>query len=126
KNNFIYVLSPRAGFSVNTLHGCLDKAIAFTDSSVTTDGQNNIATWFWDFGDGQSQTFNAPLPLPVSHVYNTIGNFYPFLKIIDSVGCSDSLISSFPISIGRTVARFFSPNFNTCIGDTVVFRNAST
>ncbi len=125
KNNFIHVFGPIAGFTINAPGGCLNQFVNFTDTSNTF-GSNNIVTWQWNFGDGQSQTFAPPLPMPVTHTYISTGNYYPSLKIIDSKGCSDSIIYAAPVSIYQAVARFFSPNFITCIPDTILFRNPST
>lgn len=126
KINFIHVSYPRAAFAVNALGGCRNKVVNFTDTSGNLFGNSNIATWIWDFGDGQTQSFTAPRIDPVTHVYTTTGYYYPSLKIIDSIGCSDSISYTSPVRIYQPVASFFSPNFNTCINDTVIIRNPST
>lgn len=126
KTNFIRVFSPKAGFAVNAPGGCVNKTVNFTDTSNQTSGNFNIAQWTWDFGDGQTQSFNAPLPNPVTHIYTTTGYYYPSLKIVDSVGCADSVSYTNYTGIYQPAAVFFSPNFNTCIDDTVVIRNPST
>jgi gliding motility-associated-like protein len=125
KDNFIHIVDPKAGFKIEGSGGCLNKVLYFTDTTFTPN-THNLARSTWDFGDGQSQTFLAPFPSTIPHVYTQTGNFYPFLIITDSVGCSDSIIYATPITINQPVARFFSPNYNTCIVDTVVFRNASS
>jgi len=126
KTDFIHVFGPKAGFTINAAGGCLDQAVNFTDTSTTVSGDNNIATWKWDFGDGQTQNYTVPLPVPVPHLYNATGNYYPFLRITDSVGCSDSILYSIPIKINKPVANFYAANFNTCRNDSVLFRNPST
>ncbi len=126
KPNFIHVFGPKAGFTINAPGGCLNQVVNFTDTSTTESGRNNIAEWKWNFGDGQSQNFIAPSPSPVPHIYTTAGSYYPFLKITDSVGCSDSIVYSTPLKINKPFAVFYSPNNNTCINDTIIWSNSST
>ena len=126
KANLIHVYSPVVGFAVNGIGGCRNLPVNFTDTSNARSGDNNIATWIWDFGDGFAQTYNAPLPNPVSHVYSSTGSFYPSLKIIDSAGCADSIAHALPISIYQPAAAFYVSNFNTCINDTLQLHNVST
>ncbi len=126
KTGFIKVYEPHAGFAVTVAGGCLNKPVNFTDTSNYQNGNFNIAKWVWDFGDGQTQTFTAPPPSPVTHIYTDVGYYYPSLKIIDSVGCTDSVSYTNFVGIYQPAASFFSPNFNTCINDTVVLRNPSS
>lgn len=126
KTNFIRVSAPQAGFSVNGGGGCLNKTVNFVDTSFAETGNNNIAQWYWDFGDGTTQSFTAPPPFPVTHIYRNTGSYYPSLIITDSIGCSDSAFYIQPISINQPLASFFAVNFNTCTVDTVIFRNPSS
>ncbi|MES2850596.1 MAG: PKD domain-containing protein [Bacteroidota bacterium] len=121
KANFIHSAAPKAGFAVSVTGGCRNKIVTFTDTSIA-----GIAKCFWDFGDGQTQNFTAPLSNTVAHVYTSAGYYYPSLKVIDSVGCADSISYSTPVRIYQPVANFFSPNYNTCINDTVIIRNPSS
>jgi gliding motility-associated-like protein len=126
KTNYIYVSSPKAGFTAGTTGGCRNKPVSFTNTSVNTSGNNNITNFLWDFGDGQTQSFEAPITNPVLHTYNITGYYYPSLKIIDSVGCADSISFTSPVRIYQPIANFFASNFNTCIVDTLILRNLST
>jgi len=126
KQNYIHVFAPQAGFTINAAGGCQNKAVNFTDTSNGQNGNHNIAKWVWDFGDGITQTYTAPLPSPLPHIYASTGFFYPSLKITDSIGCPDSISYAVPIGIYQPVANFFSPNYNTCINDSVILHNLST
>lgn len=126
KAGFIKVYEPHAGFASNTAGGCQNKNFNFTDTSNFATGIFNISQWIWDFGDGQIQTFNAPPPSPITHIYTEKGYYYPSLKIVDSVGCADSVSYSMPVNIYQPLANFFAANFNTCINDTVIIRNPSS
>jgi gliding motility-associated-like protein len=126
KTNFIQVSVPQAGFSINGGGGCLNKVVNFVDTSFAETGNNNIAQWSWDFGDGSTQSYTVPPPSPVTHIYRNTGSYYPSLIITDSIGCSDTAFNIQPISINQPLASFFAANFNTCTADTVLFRNPSS
>lgn len=58
------MLPPQAAFSMSTSFTC-DGVVAFTDESILYP-----TGWFWDFGDGQTDTAQHPV-----HVYGTDGTF---------------------------------------------------
>ncbi len=126
KNNIIQVNGPKAGYYINALGGCKNQTVNFIDSSKTINNNNNIVTRFWDFGDGQTQTFTGPFPALIPHIYNANGSYYPFLKIIDSSGCSDSIMKLLPLTISKPIAKFFASYAIVCTTDSVIFRNTST
>ncbi len=64
-----YVISPSAPLSV-----------AFTDASTGT-----IASWIWDFGDGDSSTAQHP-----SHTYTTPGTYTVSLTVTGPGGSADT------------------------------------
>lgn len=72
-------LPPVAGFSyvANLL------AVTFTDSS--TDPNNDITTWAWDFGDGNTSTEQSP-----THTYAADGTYTVGLTVTDSEGHTNS------------------------------------
>jgi VCBS repeat-containing protein len=71
--------APQAEFDVH----CTDLTCTFTDKSKDNDG--TIATWHWDFGDGQSSSDQNP-----SHPYGTAGDYHVTLTVTDNDGASDS------------------------------------
>lgn len=126
KNNLVQVFNPKAGYYINTPGGCINNAVNFFDTSNTSGNLFNIKQWDWDFGDGQSAVFNAPIPISISHEYNTTGSYYPILKITDSIGCTDSVRHIQPITITKPVAQFFAVNYLSCTTDTVDYRSLSS
>lgn len=80
---------PSAGFSFDTEQ--LD--VYFTDSSSDSDG--TIASWAWDFGDGNGST----LPDPV-HRYTGDGTYSVTLTVYDNDGGEDSDSQSVAVSDG--------------------------
>ncbi|HEV8454935.1 MAG TPA: PKD domain-containing protein [Gemmatimonadales bacterium] len=71
--------APQAEFEVH----CTDLTCTFTDKSK--DGDGNIASWHWDFGDGQSSSDQNP-----SHLYGTAGSYHVTLTVTDNEGAPDS------------------------------------
>jgi PKD repeat protein len=72
-------VAPEASFStiVN------DLTVSFTDSS--TDGNNNIAQWYWDFGDGNQSSDQHP-----THSYVAGDDYTVSLQVTDSGDLADS------------------------------------
>ncbi|MDC9501635.1 S8 family serine peptidase [Pseudoalteromonas sp. Angola-18] len=66
---------PRAGFDVETQ----GLTVNFTDSS--TDANNDITQWSWEFGDGATSSEQNPM-----HVYAASGNYDVVLTVTDSEG----------------------------------------
>ena len=58
-------------------------AVDFTDGS--TDVNNDIATWAWDFGDGNTSTQQNP-----SHTFAATGTYTVSLTVTDAEGQSDT------------------------------------
>ncbi|HEV7365582.1 MAG TPA: PKD domain-containing protein [Gemmatimonadales bacterium] len=71
--------APHAEFEVH----CTDQTCSFTDRSRDDDG--SIASWRWDFGDGQGSTEQNP-----SHFYAVPGHYNVTLTVTDNAGASDS------------------------------------
>lgn len=125
KTNKITGFAPKANFSLSSTSGCFPLTVNFIDSSVNPYGSNNIASWQWSFDDGETSTFTAPLPSPVNHFYDTSGNFYPSLKIIDSLGCADSIKYVTPLVVSKPIADFTEPEINTCRNQNIQLVNTS-
>ena len=126
KSNLIFVSDPKASFTITTLNGCRNQPVSFNNTSTNEAGRNNISSWKWDFGDGETQNNIQPFSNPVTHNYSITGYYYPSLKIIDSAGCADSIAYAVPVRVYQPDANFFAPNFNTCKEDTLIIRNPST
>ncbi len=122
KNLLIRVNGPAAAFTPGTSGSCLFTAINFTDNS-TNDGQHPITTWIWNYGDGISDTLNAP---PFQHTYNAPGSYSVSLKVIDNLGCYDSTAANTPIIISKPVAGFATMDTLSCPTKNIQFSNTST
>jgi len=73
---------PTAAFSFIVTDCCVPLFVVFNDESIA--GGNNITSWYWDFGDGNSSTDQNP-----SHTYDT-GTYNVALTVTDSHNCSDT------------------------------------
>lgn len=121
KPNYIRVNGPKASFTGTNTKGCQGLTVTFNDLS-TTDGNNAITNWQWDFGDGTVQNLSAG---PFTHTYTTAGTFSVKLTVTDASGCSDSLSRSNLVVASHPVANFKAADSLSCPGATVSFRNTS-
>lgn len=96
--------SPSADFSVDATVGCDPLLVNFTDLSSLGDAP--IQSWRWDFGDGNIDTLHQN----PSHVYTTIGNFDVTLVIVDTNGCSSSILTSNLITVYTAVTANITHN----------------
>ena len=88
---------PKAGISsIDSL--CLGDYVRLNDTSKTVNG--NIATWFWDLGDGSSSTQQHP-----RHRYTSAGSFKISHFMKSSIGCYSDTIS-------KTIAVFDYPKID--------------
>ncbi len=100
-------------------------SIQFTDLS-TCDPGYNLVSWFWDFGDGTTDTLQNP-----SHNYpsNTIpgGETYMVSLIVgaDSLGfiCYDSIV--LPVNVPSLPDVYLTWDDPVCFGDSVNFYGES-
>lgn len=105
---------PTSDFTFNA--ECINDTTFFVDAS--TGGPD---TWYWDFGDGNTDATNNPNP---DHVYTTAGNYNVMLVTSYSAsGCTDTVwyaVDAWP----RTVPSFTS---NTpCLGGSTDFVDGTT
>ncbi|UAY53649.1 gliding motility-associated C-terminal domain-containing protein [Ferruginibacter albus] len=80
---------PVAGFTAQATGLCPQTPVSFTDASTTQTG-SAITQWFWNFGDGASQTVNAPNSGSVTHTYAASGTYSVSLSVKNSNGCSST------------------------------------
>ena len=72
-------LIPTALFTANQTNGSAPFPVIFTDQST-----GNIASWLWDFGDGQTSSLQSP-----PHEYQTSGTYTVRLTVTGPTGTSD-------------------------------------
>lgn len=108
-NNFIEVYAdPQAELSSNITQGCTPFEVCFNDLSVP--GSGGIASWIWDFGDGNSSTDRNPC-----NVYAQPGSYNVTLLVTDSNGCESQITYPDYIVASDTLkADFEAPIRSAC------------
>ena len=122
KTDYIEVFAkPTVDFSASNTSGCYPLAVNFTD--LTNPRSDSIASWLWDFGDGNTSTLQNP-----SHVYNSARNFNVTLQVRNSNGCVSTLTKTSLIQINTGVLAQFTNDYpQTCKAPvTINFQNQST
>ncbi|MCW4022018.1 MAG: PKD domain-containing protein [Candidatus Bathyarchaeota archaeon] len=76
-------LEPEACFGCNTTRFEIDTKIQFLDNS--TDPENKVTSWFWDFGDGNSSDVQSPI-----HTYTELGDYNVTLTIRDDENATNT------------------------------------
>ncbi|MHB1279069.1 MAG: PKD domain-containing protein, partial [Bacteroidia bacterium] len=111
--------TPLVDFSRTPTSGCSPLNVAFT--STTT----NIATYFWDFGNGDTSTLANP-----SAVFNNVLDIDTVFTITLSgesqYGCPSDSATRTVIVRPDPVAAFTQSEDSVCGTTTIVFSNAST
>ena len=121
KQIIIYPI-PNIVFSTDVNKGCSPLKVNLTDKSLPgeikdlTTGKiyfDKIASWAWDFGDGNKANTLAPT---VGHTYTLPGNRKVTLSLITEYGCKVSSESAgdFIQVIDNAIADFYIPSANSC------------
>ncbi|MFT4009802.1 MAG: PKD domain-containing protein [Nocardioidaceae bacterium] len=88
--------SPVASFTSS-----VDSMVASFDSSASTDADGSIASYAWDFGDGETGTTANP-----THTYETVGTYTVTLTVTDNEGASTSVSQSVTVTNPLPTASF--------------------
>lgn len=111
-NQVIVDSLPAVDFSVSSDTVCLGEKISFTGT-----GQD-IASWYWDFGNGDTSVFQNPV-----YQFPAPGLYPVTLKVTNLKGCTNSITRSVYI-IALPKAGFTYSGL--CIGDSTYFTDKST
>lgn len=99
------------GFANNTY--CDIATVNFTDSSFSTE---NITSYAWNFGDGNSASVQHPV-----HHYTAPGLYFPQLIVTTQSGCADTAKSKVPVKIVASPQAAISNTANGCAPLSVTF-----
>lgn len=111
--NVVVSTPPTVNFSFAAT-SCQRNPVAFTDATTG----NNLYSWFWDFGDGDTSHTQNPV-----HAYNNAGTFTITLTVSAGNDCSSSLSQTITITPGPAAAFTAA---NGCEGSNVVFTDSSS
>jgi len=109
---FVLKLSQKlkAQFVASETEIFIGDTVQFTDLS-----NGNPTIWFWDFGDGVTDTIQNPI-----HIYQTNGTFSVSLTVSEGTNV-DSLLKADYISVSHLQANFIASDTMVAIGETVQF-----
>jgi gliding motility-associated-like protein len=89
--------------------------------SAVINSPDPVASWQWNFGDGNTSTTPNPI-----HIYNAAGAYNITLIITTAGGCKDTLVYSKAIEISnKPTANFIASPLITCASGQVQFTNLS-
>ncbi len=102
---------PTAAFTADKTTFCQTPAtVNFTNAAT------GAVSYQWNFGDGSSSTQTSP-----SHTYTAYGNYTVTLVATSINGCTDSIVKSDYIIIGKPVIHFASLPVEGCLPYTANF-----
>ncbi|MGG9961343.1 PKD domain-containing protein [Ferruginibacter sp. SUN106] len=110
----IVVNGVAANFGFINHNYCDAASISFSDSSMSNDV---IASYAWDFGDGNTSALQNP-----THFYSTPGLYYPQLIVTTQSGCADTLKNPAPVRIVASPQASIGSTGNGCAPLTVSFK----
>jgi gliding motility-associated-like protein len=97
---------------------CYPLPIQFSDSSTSF---GNIVKWFWDFGDGTTDTIQNPPP----HIYPAPGNYTVKLNILGNNGCISDTFKQQVVAGSKPLANFDFKSPPYCDDKLIPFNNLS-
>ncbi len=119
QTDVVTIRPPRAAIRNARAGGCVPFTYSPVENVSSIDG---VASWFWDFGNGQTSTLRNP-----TVTYNAVGNYTLRLRIVTNEGCEDSIVVNNAISVGTPPTVDFDISTDSiCAGRTVSFTDLST
>lgn len=108
--------NPTAAFTQDKNIGCLPVIVNFTDVST-----GNIASYYWDFGNGNNSVLQSP-----GATYTKAGTYTVKLVVTDVNGKKDSVEKALAVTAFANPVATFSANKQTgCEGDIINFTDNS-
>ena len=111
---------PVAAFDADALAGTAPFSVAFTDKS--TDGDGQLTSWAWDFGDGTTSDQQSP-----EHEFTKPGQHVVTLRVTDDDGATSAPMTRTVVVNARPSASFtassltgpapFEPTFTSTSSD---------
>jgi gliding motility-associated-like protein len=109
---------PVAAFKVPNRSGC-DGTLTIQFADLSSVVGANIKQWFWNFGDGHSDTVQNP-----KHTYTSFGAYNINLWVKDDRGCASNPSTQSVINFGKPNAKFLIGD--ACVNTVAIPVNLST
>ncbi|MGB4845919.1 MAG: PKD domain-containing protein [Ferruginibacter sp.] len=101
--------------------GCSNDPVQISDTSSVSSG--TIASWQYDFGDGNTLTRNVNTPF--THTYISAGTYQLTLTTFSALGCNSDTAKKTIVISDKPVAGF-SFTGTPCVGNTFTFTSSYT
>ncbi len=111
---------PNAVITANPTNGQEPLTVSF-DASQSTDPNDDITGYYWDFGDG-----NTDSGVTVTHTYSTAGTYTVTLTVVDSNGFTDNDTVVISVSVNNPPTADFSWGAARSTGKTYQFQDKSS
>ncbi len=108
-------IAPIVNFTADTT--CFGNSTQFTDASSVT-SPDNLLSWDWDFGDGDTSDTTNPI-----HLYDSTDSYLVLLTVTTDLGCSDT--SSIWFTVHPNPQAGFDP-LTVCSNTPVTLNDLST
>ena len=106
---------PPVDFTVS--NNCVNAMVSFTPNAAVMNF-GAIASWLWDFGDGNTSTLQNP-----SHVYMASGTYNVTLNVTDTNGCANYATKI--LTILAIPGAAFNYTFPACVQSAISFTDLS-
>ncbi len=117
-NHQRFCTSLNPSFSLNDQVTCYPEPVLFRDSSTSF---GDIVKWFWDFGDGTTDTARSP----GMHNYPQPGNYTVSLNIVGNDGCISDTFRQQVVAGSKPVADFSFEDTPYCDNKLIPFNDLS-
>lgn len=114
----IVIINETANFITSADTVCKYTAVGF---SATGNNPGNVASFIWDFGDGNSASGQN-----IAHTYMQSGNYTVRLIVTDIQGCADTMTRSLPVRVNGPAAAFTPGTSASCLLTAINFTDNST
>jgi gliding motility-associated-like protein len=102
----------------DTIRICPGETVDFDGGSSTWTGGQNLASWEWDFDDGDVNTTSWPV---ASHTFDETGGYRVRLSITDELDCSSANIPEVIVLVSTGFVFDLGVSDSLiCVGDTVL------
>lgn len=116
------IVNPLPETSFSIANSCLVDSVNMTDNSTILFG--DITQWIWYFGNGETDTINAPDTIGnVNYLYPNYGNYNVILAAVSDSGCAVQDTQS--VSIFEMPVAKIDLN-KSCLFDVAQFSDSST
>jgi PKD repeat protein len=114
----LVVINPHPPVDFTHTSTCMND-LTYFDPDTAVMNVGSIATWLWDFGDGQ--TSNAP---NTAHAYIAPGTYTVTLTVTDTLGCMN--VITHLVVVNALPFAHFDAGTSNCEGATVLFNDQSS